>query len=81
MDLDTFVTTVYVMLDDYCKAQQVSWPKSPGPAPSLPVSEVLTWYCSVAGANLALIGRFTDLRIGIREQLFRVCRITASSIA
>lgn len=42
MDLDTFVTTVYVMVDDYCKAQQVSWPKSPGPAPSLPVSEVLS---------------------------------------
>lgn len=42
MDLDTFVTTVYVMVDDYCKAQALAWSKTPGPAPSLPLSEVLS---------------------------------------
>ena len=42
MDLDTFVTTVYVMVDDYCKAGQIHWPNTPGPAPSLPPSEVLS---------------------------------------
>lgn len=42
MDLDTFVTTVYVMVDDYCKAERIAWAKSPGPAPSLAVSEVLS---------------------------------------
>src|SRR3990172_12998111 len=42
MDPDTFLTTVYVTVDDYCKAHVIDWPVSPGPAPSLSVSEVLT---------------------------------------
>ncbi len=42
MDLDTFVTTVYVLLDDYCKAQAITWARAPGPLPSLTVSEVLS---------------------------------------
>ena len=42
MDLDTFLTTVYVMVDDYCKAQQISWTKTPGPAASLTMSETLS---------------------------------------
>jgi hypothetical protein len=42
MDQDTFLTTVYVMADDYCKAYALDWPASPGPAPTLSVSEVLT---------------------------------------
>jgi hypothetical protein len=42
MDMDTFVTTVYVMVDDYCKAQHIDWPVQPGPAASLGVSEVLS---------------------------------------
>lgn len=42
MDMDTFTTTVYVMVDDYCKAQPIAWPVHPGPSPSLAVSEVLT---------------------------------------
>lgn len=42
MDMDTFITTVYVMVDDYCKTQQITWSKTPGPAPSLTISEVLS---------------------------------------
>ncbi len=42
MDLDTFVTTVYVMVDDYCKGQGIGWPERPGSQPSLTVSEVLS---------------------------------------
>lgn len=42
MDLDTFVTEVYVMADDYCKAYQVDWPVRPGPTPALSVAEVIT---------------------------------------
>lgn len=42
MDQDTFLTTVYVRADDYCKADGIDWPKRPGPAPALSVGEVLT---------------------------------------
>jgi hypothetical protein len=42
MDLDTFVTTVYVMVDDHCKAQQCGWPKTRGRPASLSVSETIT---------------------------------------
>jgi hypothetical protein len=42
MDIDTFMTTVYVMVDDYCKSEHIDWPVQPGPTPSLCVSEVLT---------------------------------------
>lgn len=42
MDLDTFITTVYVMIDDYCKTQEVKRTKTCGPIPSLTISEVLS---------------------------------------
>lgn len=42
MDQDTFLTTVYVTADDYCKAHTIDWPALPGPTPALSVSEVLT---------------------------------------
>ena len=42
MDQDTFLTSVYVTADDYCKAHAIDWPVLPGSAPSLSVSEVLT---------------------------------------
>ena len=42
MDLDTFITTVYVMIDDYCKTQHMTWMKTTGPMPSLTLSEVLS---------------------------------------
>lgn len=53
MDLDTFITTVYVMVDDYCKAQKITWPKLPGPLPSLTISEELT---------LVLLSRWSQFR-------------------
>jgi hypothetical protein len=41
IDIDTFLVTLYVMVDDFCKSQ---WhePNRPGPAASLSVSEVVT---------------------------------------
>jgi hypothetical protein len=50
VDLDTFLTTLYVMVDDFCKSQ-LSPDIRPGPQASLSRSEVVTlaimsqWYC------------------------------------
>lgn len=41
LDTDTFLTTLYVMADDFCKAHFPDWP-APGPAPSLTCGEVVT---------------------------------------
>jgi hypothetical protein len=41
MDVDTFLTELYVMVDDYCKTY-VAPRMAPGPAPSLSLSEVVT---------------------------------------
>jgi hypothetical protein len=60
MDLDTFVTTVYVMVDDYCKAEKIGWPKMPGSQPSLQVSEVL---------SLVLLSRWS--RFGSDREFYR----------
>lgn len=60
MDLDTFITTVYVMVDDYCKANGIDWPKMPGSPPSLQVSEVL---------SLALLSRWR--RFGSDRDFYR----------
>jgi hypothetical protein len=40
VDVDTFLTTLYVMVDDFCQTQSPK--KHPGPEPSLSRSEVLT---------------------------------------
>ena len=53
MDEDTFLTTLYVMADDYCKSQDVGWPVQPGPRPTLSMAEVLT---------LALMSRWARFR-------------------
>jgi hypothetical protein len=41
-DLDTFLTLLYVMIDDLCKSQHVPLLRRPGPSPALSCSEVLT---------------------------------------
>src|ERR671931_2557130 len=41
LDADTFLTTLYVVIDDFCKAE-LSWELHPGPAAALSRSEVLT---------------------------------------
>lgn len=41
-DLDTFLTVLYVMVDDLCKSQAWQLPSHPGPAPKLSCSEVIT---------------------------------------
>jgi hypothetical protein len=51
MDLDTFLTTLYVMIDDLCKSELPVEPKHPGPQASLSRSEVIT---------LALFGQWTQ---------------------
>jgi hypothetical protein len=40
--LDTFLTVLYVMVDDLCKQQSLSMPRHPGLAPKLGLSELLT---------------------------------------
>jgi hypothetical protein len=41
LDPDTFLTTLYVMVDDFCQSHLPPTPR-PGPAPSLSCSEVVT---------------------------------------
>ena len=41
-DTDTFLTTLYVIVDTFCKTHLPDRSKKPGPQPSLSVSEVLT---------------------------------------
>jgi hypothetical protein len=48
-DLDTILTTLYVMADDFCREHPQQEPVLPGPDPALCRSEVLT---------LALLGQF-----------------------
>lgn len=42
IDLDTFLTTLYVMVDDFCQSQGWHEKHRPGPAASLSCSEVVT---------------------------------------
>jgi hypothetical protein len=42
MDQDTFLTTLYVMIDDFCQSHGWAEKHRPGPAASLSCSEVLT---------------------------------------
>ena len=52
LDTDTFVTTVYVIVDDFCKEHRQQQAQ-PGPAASLSPSEVIT---------LAIIGQWSRFR-------------------
>ena len=40
VDVDTFLTTLYVMVDDFCQSHPIK--KKPGPGASLSESEVIT---------------------------------------
>ena len=51
VDIDTFLTILYVMVDDFCK-QSLASETRPGPAASLTRSEVVT---------LALFGQWQNL--------------------
>src|SRR5437588_6596679 len=42
MDQDTFLTTLYVMIDDFCQSKGLHEKHRPGPAASLSCSEVVT---------------------------------------
>jgi len=42
IDVDTFLTTLYVMVDDFCQEHLDPEPRTRGPAPSLSRSEVVT---------------------------------------
>jgi len=55
-DLDTFLTTLYVMADDFCRQHLEEEPVLPGPAPALSRSEVVTL------ALLAQFARFQSER-------------------
>ena len=42
LDVDTFITTLYVMVDDFCQSQAWKATNRPGPQASLTRSEVVT---------------------------------------
>jgi hypothetical protein len=42
LDVDTFLTTLYVMVDDFCQSQAWEATNHPGPQPALSVAEVVT---------------------------------------
>ena len=42
MDQDTFLTTLYMMIDDFCQSKSFDEKHRPGPAASLSCSEVVT---------------------------------------
>jgi hypothetical protein len=42
LDLDTFLTTLYVMADDYCQDHKEHSKKEPGPQPALEEGEMIT---------------------------------------
>ncbi len=52
VDVDTFITILYVMVDDFCQAQQITQAAHPGPLAVLSCSEVVT---------LALFGQWAQL--------------------
>ena len=45
MDQDTFLTTLYVMIDDFCQSHGFAEKHRPGPVASLSCSEVVTLAC------------------------------------
>jgi DDE family transposase len=51
VDVDTFLTTLYVMIDDFCQSQQITQAAHPGPQGALSCSEV---------AALALFGQWAQ---------------------
>jgi len=53
MDLDTFLTTLYVMVDDFCQSELEPERPKPGPQASLSRSEVIT---------LALFGQWVQFK-------------------
>ena len=42
IDVDTFLTTLYVMIDDFCQSSFAQEKHTPGPMASLQCSEVIT---------------------------------------
>jgi hypothetical protein len=50
IDVDTFITILYVMVDDFCQQHLPPEPKRPGPQASLARSEVVTlaWFAQWA---------------------------------
>jgi hypothetical protein len=81
LDVDTFLTTLYVMVDDFCHSHSPT-PKKPGPQASLCASEVITL------AIFARWGRFSSerdfyryARTSLCAMLFPPCQIVRSSTA
>ena len=69
LDVDTFLTTLYVMVDDFCHSKLPTSPasKKPGPQASLCASEVITL------AVFARWGRFSSERDFYRYARARLC--------
>ena len=79
VDVDTFLTALYVMVDDFCYSHR---PKGqPGPEPSLSESEVVTLAIFASGLGLAARGTSTATPQAISARHSLPCLIALSSTA
>ena len=76
MDTDTFLTRLYVMVDDFCK-YQLPAKKMPGPRASLTRSEVVT--LAVFGQWSCFLSEQGFYRFASRHLLSPPCPTGASS--
>jgi hypothetical protein len=77
--VDTFLTTLYVMADTFCKTLPPDL--QPGPDPSLTCSEVLTLSLLGQWARFRVSAIFTALPRAISDQLFPPCPTAHNSTA
>ena len=74
IDVETFFTTLYVMIDDFCQLQPETAKAKPGPQASLSQSEVITLAVFGQLAGLADIG--WSNRIGWYEGFHLLLSVT-----
>jgi len=80
VDTDTFLTTLYVMVDDFCKSQ-LSPEKRPGPEASLAVVRWSPWPSLPSGDASVINETSTGTPSVICVPTFPPCRTALSSIA
>src|SRR5215211_3810938 len=77
LDVDTFLTTLYVMVDDFCHSRLPT--KKPGPQASLCASEVITLAIFARWGRSLASGTSTATRGPLCATLFPPCQIARSS--
>jgi hypothetical protein len=79
LDVDTFLTTLYVIVDDFCQSHRPK--KRPGPKASLSVSELLTLPSSPTSPGSRVRGTSSAMLRATSEMLSRRCPTVRSSTA